>query len=316
MFPTVSVARLLNMSQIIGKEIIQLKSVLKVCHQLVTLLLVATLSTVSAWGADFTFTAIPDQDTTRLQERFGKIADYLSEELGITVKYIPVKSYSASVQAFKNNEVQLAWFGGLSGVQARIAVPNSVAIAQGAEDPDFISYFIANTSTGLSFSEEFPKAIADKTFTFGSKGSTSGRLMPEYFIREAFGGKAPREVFKRVGFSGDHSKTLALVQAGSYEVGAMNFKVWLKEVEAGKVDPKKVQVIWRTPSYPDYNWTIRGSVEETYGEGFTKKVQQALLDITDPDVLNAFPRAKFIPADNATYKPILDTAIEVGIIRN
>ena len=176
---------------------------------------------------------------------FGKIADYLSEELGITVKYIPVKSYSASVQAFKNNEVQLAWFGGLSGVQSRIAVPNSVAIAQGADDPDFISYFIANTSTGLSFSEEFPKAIADKTFTFGSKGSTSGRLMPEYFVRQAFG-MAPREVFKRVGFSGDHSKTLALVQAGSYEVGAMNFKVWQKEVEAGKVDPKKVQVIWRT----------------------------------------------------------------------
>ncbi len=283
---------------------------------IVTLLLIATLSTVSAWGADFTFTAIPDQDTTRLEERFGKIADYLSEELGITVKYIPVKSYSASVQAFKNNEVQLAWFGGLSGVQARLAVPNSVAIAQGAEDPDFISYFIANTSTGLSFSEKFPEAIADKTFTFGSKGSTSGRLMPEHFIRQAFEGKAPREVFKRVGFSGDHSKTLALVQAGSYEVGAMNFKVWLKEVEAGKVDPTKVQVIWRTPGYPDYNWTIRGSVDETYGEGFTKKVQQALLDITDPAILNAFPRAKFIPADNSMYQPILDTAIEVGIIRN
>ena len=283
---------------------------------IVTLLLVATLSTISAWGADFTFTAIPDQDTTRLQERFGKIADYLSEELGITVKYIPVKSYSASVQAFKNNEVQLAWFGGLSGVQARMAVPNSVAIAQGAEDPDFISYFIANTSTGLSFSEKFPKAIADKTFTFGSKGSTSGRLMPELFIRQAFEGKAPREVFKRVGFSGDHSKTLALVQAGSYEVGAMNFKVWLKEVEAGKVDPTKVQVIWRTPGYPDYNWTIRGSVDETYGEGFIKKVQGALLGITDPAILNAFPRAKFIPADNSMYQPILDTAIEVGIIRN
>ena len=283
---------------------------------IVTLVLVATLLTISAWGADFTFTAIPDQDTTRLEERFGKIADYLSKELGITVKYIPVKSYSASVQAFKNNEVQLAWFGGLSGVQARLAVPNSVAIAQGAEDPDFISYFIANTSTGLSFSEKFPKDIADKTFTFGSKGSTSGRLMPEHFIRQAFEGKAPREVFKRVGFSGDHSKTLALVQAGSYEVGAMNYKVWLKEVEAGKVDPTKVQVIWRTPGYPDYNWTIRGSVEETYGEGFIKKVQQALLDINAPAILDAFPRAKFIPADNSMYQSILDTAIEVGIIRN
>ena len=284
------------------------------CQKLGWLLLITTLCALTVWSAELTFTAIPDQDTTRLQTRFGKIADYLSEKLGIAVKYIPVKSYSASVQAFKNNEVQLAWFGGLSGVQARIAVPESVAIAQGAEDPDFISYFIANTSTGLSFSEEFPKSIKDKTFTFGSKGSTSGRLMPEYFIREAFG-MAPREVFKRVGFSGDHSKTLALVQAGSYEVGAMNFKVWQKEVDAGKVDPNKVQVIWRTPPYPDYNWTIRGNVEKTYGKGFIKKVQQALIDITDPSILTAFPRSSFIPADNSMYKPILDTAIEVGIIR-
>ena len=284
------------------------------CQKLGALLLITILCTLTAWSAEMTFTAIPDQDTTRLQKRFGKIADYLAEKLGIAVKYIPVKSYSASVQAFKNNEVQLAWFGGLSGVQARIAVPESVAVAQGAEDPDFISYFIANTSTGLSFSEEFPKAIKDKTFTFGSKGSTSGRLMPEYFIREAFG-MTPRGVFKRVGFSGDHSKTLALVQAGSYEVGAMNFKVWQKEVDAGKVDPNKVQVIWRTPPYPDYNWTIRGDVEKTYGKGFINKVQQALIDITDPAILTAFPRSSFIPADNSMYKPILDTAIEVGIIR-
>ena len=277
-------------------------------------LLFGMLWTLSAWSADFTFTAIPDQDTTRLQERFGKIADYLTEKLGVNVKYVPVKSYSASVQAFKNNEVQLAWFGGLSGVQARLGVPGSMAIAQGAEDPDFITYFIANTSTGLSFSEDFPSGIKGKTFTFGSKGSTSGRLMPEYFIRQHFG-KAPRDVFKRVGFSGDHSKTLALVQSGAFEVGAMNFKVWQKEAEAGNVDPKKVQVIWRTPTYPDYNWTIRGDVEKTYGDGFIQKVQHALVEIRDEGILSVFPRARFIPADNSMYEPILHTATDVGIIR-
>ncbi len=263
---------------------------------------------------DFTFTAIPDQNTARLQERFGKIADYLSSQLGIPVKYIPVKSYSASVAAFKNNQVQMAWFGGLSGVQARQAVPDSVAIAQGEEDQHFRSYIIAHTSTGLSFGESLPAAMAGKTFTFGSKGSTSGRLMPEYFLRQHFA-KAPREAFARVGFSGDHSKTIALVQSGSYQVGAVNFKVWEKEVQEGKIDPTKIQVIWRSPEYPDYNWTIRGDVEKTYGQGFIEKVREALVGMSDPALLASFPRSRFIPADNSLYQPIVDTGLEVGILR-
>ena len=152
-------------------------------------------------SSTFKFTAIPDENTTRLEERFNKVAAYLSENLGVAVEYVPVKSYSASVEAFKNGEVQLAWFGGLSGVQARRGVPGSEALAQGEEDLDFLSYFIAHHSTGLQASEEFPAGIKNRTFTFGSKGSTSGRLMPEFFIREHFK-ESPRKIFKRVGFSG------------------------------------------------------------------------------------------------------------------
>tara|TARA_Y100000588_G_scaffold140386_2_gene154353 strand:+ start:178 stop:1041 length:864 start_codon:yes stop_codon:yes gene_type:complete len=273
------------------------------------------LTPVLAQSAPFRFTAIPDQNTARLQERFSKVATYLSEQLGIQVEYIPVKSYSASVAAFKNNEVQLAWFGGLSGVKARRSVPGSVAIAQGEEDTQFVTYFIANAQTGLQSGEDFPAAIKGRTFTFGSKGSTSGRLMPEFFIRRHF--KAtPDDVFKRVGFSGDHSKTLALVQSGSFEVGALNYKVWHTEMEAGKVDTSKVRIIWKTPTYVDYNWSIRGDVEAKHGEGFIDKVKAALVGMKDEKLLKSFPRASFIPADNAMYKTILDTAIEIGIVDN
>ncbi|MBT5030900.1 MAG: PhnD/SsuA/transferrin family substrate-binding protein, partial [Proteobacteria bacterium] len=127
-------------------------------------------------AADFVFTAIPDQDETNLRARFGKVASYLEEALAVEVTYIPVKSYAAAVTAFQNNEVQLAWFGGLSGVRARLLVPGSEAIAQGIEDQSFVSYFIANTRTELSASDEFPEGIAGLNFTFGSQGSTSGRL--------------------------------------------------------------------------------------------------------------------------------------------
>ncbi|GGX38802.1 putative selenate ABC transporter substrate-binding protein [Saccharospirillum salsuginis] len=276
--------------------------------------LVATCSTaLPAWADTFVFTAIPDQDERRLNERFGKVADYLADELGVDVDYIPVKSYPAAVSAFRNNQVQMAWFGGLTGVQARQLVPGSQAIAQGEEDTAFKTYFVAHESTGLEPTDTLTDALRDRSFTFGSKGSTSGRLMPEYYLREQFG-QAPEQLFSRVGFSGDHSRTIALVESGAYDIGAVNYAVWEAEVEAGEVDTDAVQVIWETPAYPDYQWTLRGDADARFGDGFTQRVQQALLNMTDPDLLAAFPRSGFIPAENADYAPIERTAVTIGIM--
>ncbi len=277
------------------------------------LLLSALFCASTMFAQTFTFTAIPDQDETKLKERFSLLANHLSKELKIDVKFVPVKSYSASIAAFRNNQVQLAWFGGLSGVKARLIVPGSVAIAQGVEDPNFHSFLIAHSSTGLEKSDTIPAGVEGKTFTFGSKGSTSGRLMPEYFITKQFG-KTPNEVFKKVGFSGNHSKTIALVQSGAYEVGATNYKVWKKELKAGKIDPSKVKIIYQTPGYPDYNFTVRGDLDKQFGEGFTKKLQTAIINIKDEKILNAFPRSGFIKATNEDFAPILDTARKLGLV--
>jgi len=264
-------------------------------------------SSASAQTPTFVFTAIPDQDESRLVERFSRFAKYLESRLAVPVKYVPVKSYPAAVTAFKNGDVQLAWFGGYSGVQARRAVPGSEAIAQGAEDVKFKAYFIANAETKLKPSREFPAGIAGKTFTFGSRASTSGRVMPEYYIRKYFG-KGPDDVFGRVGFSGDHSRTLQLVQSGAYQVGAMDYTVYETDKKAGKVDETKVSVIWETPSFPDYQFTIRGDVEKTFGPGFKEKVKQAILGLEDKEILGFFARSKFIPATNDEYKSIVEVA--------
>lgn len=266
----------------------------------------------------FVFTAIPDADESRLQQRFNKVAVYLSKKLDVNVKYIPVKSYAAAVTAFRNDQVQLAWFGGLSGVRARTLVPGSEAIAQGFEDQSFKSYIIAHHSTGLKPNADLSDAFKafntqDMTFTFGSKGSTSGRLMPEFYLREEFKA-APNDVFSRVGFSGDHSRTISQVQSGAYQVGAVNFKVWEKELAEGKVDTQKVSVIWTTPTYPDYQWTIRNDVDQRFGSEFKNLVRKTLLEMNDPDLLASFPRQSFIPASNADYAPIENTARAIGLI--
>jgi phosphonate transport system substrate-binding protein len=263
--------------------------------------------------ARLVFTAIPDQDETRLVERFRRVVAYLERALGVPVQYAPVKSYAAAVTAFTNNQVQLAWFGGLTSSQARRAVPGAEAIVQGAEDAAFFSYFIANTSTGLARSDAFPTGIAGRSFTFGSRASTSGRVMPEHFIRQNLG-RAPDQVFSRVGFSGDHSRTIQVVQSGAFEVGALDFTVFDLESRLGRVDPAKVQVIWQTPRFPNYNWTIRGDVDERFGPGFKERVRAALLAIDDPAILEIFPRSRFIPTSNGEYAPMEAAARALGVL--
>ena len=286
---------------------------MKIVKSLVISSLLIVMGSAPVFASTFTFTAIPDQDESALKSRFNKIAAYLSDRLSITVKYIPVKSYSAAVTAFRNDQVQLAWFGGLSGVRARRLVAGSQAIAQGAEDKSFTNYFIAHSSTEIKASKSFPKSIAGKTFTFGSKGSTSGRLMPEYHIRKHFN-KSPSKIFKRVGFSGNHSRTIALVQSGAFQVGAVNSAVWNKELKSGKIDITKISKIWTTPEYPNYNWSIRGDVESKYGAGFINKVKKALLNMKDPNLLKQFPRSSFIPATNGDYSPIVSVGKAIGLL--
>ncbi|MCF6173813.1 MAG: putative selenate ABC transporter substrate-binding protein [Campylobacteraceae bacterium] len=278
----------------------------------IILILLLFISTVFA--KTFAFTTQPDHNVEKLKKNYTKLAIYLQKTLHVNVQFIPTTSYDDSISAFASDKVQLAWFGALAGIKARKTVKGSTAIIQGYEDTQFYSYFIANTSTGLKKSNRFPKGIEGKSFTFGSKESTSGRLMPEYYIRWILR-KTPQQAFTKVGFSGSHSKTIEQVQKGLYQVGVVNYSVWDKELKDGKINTSKVKVIWKSLQYPDYQFSIRGDVDKQFGAGFTKKVQNALLNIKDKEILSAFPRSRFIKANNSEYDIIRGVAKTVGLLK-
>jgi len=265
------------------------------------------------------FSGIPNQNTTELAEKYRPLAEHLSKQLGVPVEYKASADYNASVDAFKNGDLELCWFGGLTGVQARAAVPGAQAIACGKQDLAFPSYFIANKSLGLTKQDSFPAALKGKKFTFGSSSSTSGRLMPEYFIRKETK-LSPKDFFgMEMAFSGGHDKTAALVQAGTFEAGVVDFKVFDRLVKEKKVDPEIVQVIWVTPEYADYNFTAHPSLDKKFGEGFTKKLQSTLLSIQGEDLklLSALDRQAdgLVTCSNETFETLRKTAIEIGLLR-
>ncbi|MFQ4142235.1 putative selenate ABC transporter substrate-binding protein [Chlorogloeopsis sp. ULAP02] len=264
--------------------------------------------------------AIPDQDPEKLQRQYTKLAAYLQKELGVPVEYKPVTDYTAAVTAFKVGDLDLVWFGGLTGVQARLQVPGAEAIAQRDVDEKFHSVFIVNKKTKLKPFKDIAdlKQLKGYTFTFGSESSTSGRLMPQYFLEQA--GVKLTDFKGQPGFSGDHDKTIKLVEAGTYDVGAVNEKVWLKRVDAKEVDLNRVEVLWRTPPYYDYHWVINPQVKQRYGEDFTKKIQNAFfkLDPKEPEqkeILELLQASKFIPTKNENYAQIEKIGRDIGKIK-
>ena len=264
--------------------------------------------------------AIPDQNPEKLQRQYSKLNTYLEKELGVSVIYKPVTDYTAAVTAFKVGDLDLVWFGGLTGVQARLQVKGAEAIAQRDIDAKFHSVFIANKNTGLKpikNTADFQQ-LKGRTFTFGSESSTSGRLMPQYFLQQA--GVSLKDFKGEAGFSGDHDKTIKLVESGSYNVGAVNEKIWLKRVAAKEVDLNKLVVIWRSPAYYDYHWLINPQVKQRYGADFVTKVQNALLklDPTIPEhkeILELLDANKFVTTQNSNYAQIEQVGREIGKIK-
>ncbi|MSQ25026.1 MAG: putative selenate ABC transporter substrate-binding protein [Dehalococcoidia bacterium] len=258
---------------------------------------------------------IPDVDVSLLQTRFNGMAQYLTTATGIPTKYVPSNDYAAVVTAFKQGDIPLAFFGGLTGVQARLSVPGASAIAQRSIDEHFTSVFVAQKGLGL-------KTLADlkgKTFTFGSESSTSGYTMPLYFLSEAK--ITPKTDFSATSFSGSHDKTWKLVEAGAFQAGALNASVWNTRVRNNEIDLTKVEVFYTTPEYYDYHWVARPDLDKSFGKGATQKITTTLLALNAATndqhkaLMTAFQDTKFVPTNNANYAKLETVARGLGIIQ-
>ena len=93
--------------------------------------------------------AIPDQNPEKLNRLYSSLSDELSDQLKVPVQYVPVSNYPAAVSAFRTGSLDLVWFGGLTGVQARLQTPGAQVLAQRDIDAKFTSVFIANGASGL-----------------------------------------------------------------------------------------------------------------------------------------------------------------------
>ncbi len=238
---------------------------------------------------------LPDESKTVLLKRYTPLFEHLSSELGIPYELKIPANYEALNDLFNDGAVDLAYFGGYTFIRAH-RTSNAVPLVMRDIDTRFTSYFFSRVDITA-------KGITDykgKRFSFGSRFSTSGHLMPRFFLQEKK--IVPESFFSEVRYSGSHDETTKLVNDGIVDIGVANSKIIDTMIVDGRLSEDKIQILWETPPYPDYVW----AVQPTISESVRTRLRDAFLSLSPANkahsvILTGVDAGGFLPASSDDF---------------
>ena len=251
---------------------------------------------------------IPTTDPGKATREMQPLVDHLARSTGGEVQMTIPTNYAAVVEALVNDQVDIAHLGGFTYVQAskRSGVK---PLVQRERDREFHSLFITQAGSPIRSLADLKK----RSFAFGDVNSTSGHLMPEYFMRR--NGVDPEVIAKAI-YTGGHDATLLAVANGKVDAGALDEAVFQRMTSQGKIDPAKVRVFWTTPPFFDYVWVARKGLDARKADAVRDSF--LALDRADPQrraILEALSASKYVPARDADYGALREAALEAGLLR-
>jgi len=229
---------------------------------------------------------LPDQHPEQLVERYAALLAYLANELGVSTELDIPDSYEDLVERFAQKQIDLAYFGGVTFVQAREKAA-AVPLVMRDADLKFTSYILVNAQDPAQSLKE----LRGRRFSFGPKYSTSGHLMPRYFMTQQ--NITPETFFSEVRYSRGHDETAQLIQNGIVDAGAVNAVVIRQMMQSGRLKDGDVRILWETPYYANYVW----AVQPTLGKTESGRLRDAFLALSNSDPLHA----KILSSIGANY---------------
>jgi len=250
----------------------------------------------------------PYRDVKRLKELYLPLIQYLEQELKLKVQWVLADSYQQQLDQFHQGKLDLALFGGLAYVRA-LEKDNADPLVMRDIDFHFTSYFIVAKENKASTIDD----LAGSRFSFGSELSTSGHLMPRFFLSTQ--DIVPERFFSQTLYSGAHQITAQWVQDKKVDIGVLD-SVVMDDLFKNKVISKnKVRVLWETPSYPDYIWAARKSLSEKLKlriiEAFIKLSQD---NKQDRKLLDKMGAHYYLPVKSNDFEPVRRIALQLKML--
>ena len=271
-------------------------------------LLLIALGCGKSGPAQLRVSMIPTTDPAKATREMQPLADYLSRKTSMPVQITVPTNYAAVVEALVNDQVDVAHLGGFTYVQASRRA-GAKPLAQRERDRNFHSKFVTQPGSPIQSLGD----LKGRSFAFGDVNSTSGHLMPEYYMRE---NNVDPDVIAKALYSGGHDATLLAVANGKVDAGALDEAVFQRLTTTGKVDPAKVRVFWTTPPYFDYVWVSRKGLQASAANA----VRDAFLalDPADPQqkqILDTLAATRYVAANDSDYDKLRQAATQAGLLK-
>jgi phosphonate transport system substrate-binding protein len=262
------------------------KNVLAVGVVVLALFLVSLSPSIAAdWRTNYpeiTMGVITEENVEDRDKRWTPMREYLSKELGVSVKWREATDYAGVIEALKAKKIELAWFGPASFARAWIVTKGkAVPLAAEVDRDGGLGYYgVIIVKTGSPY-----KTLDDlkgKNFGFADPNSTSGHQAPRFFLTEQ--GYNPDEFFGKTAFSGSHENSVKMLYDGQFDAVATwwtnDKKSSMSRMEEkGMIKAGGYRIIWKSPLLPADPFTVPAWLPKE----MQQNIKAALLDMPKKD---------------------------------
>ncbi|MDJ1175311.1 phosphate/phosphite/phosphonate ABC transporter substrate-binding protein [Roseofilum capinflatum] len=215
---------------------------------------------------------IPDRAPEIQRQELQELETYLETALGIPTDFEVTPDYKTSIQLIVEEQVEMAYLGPFSYVQAKDQNPDIeplvTHIEQSTGRPWYTGVIVADTSQGITTLED----LRGKRFGFVSQSSTSGYLVPSAQFQEM--GIDPEEDFAAIAYSGSHDKNATALAQGEVDAIAIEETTYQRAKASGELAGDRYVILWQSDPLPNSPLVIRSTLPDE----FKLSVRKALIE--------------------------------------
>lgn len=260
--------------------------------------------------SDLLIGLIPEENIFRQVEKYRPLEQYLSEKLGIKVKFTILSKYGDVIDRFQTLELDGAFFGAFTAVLAndKLGIEPLVQVVNLDGSNTVQGYIIARKDSKIaSFND-----IKGKRGVFVDKATASGYIFFLAYMKES-GVLSIDSYLHEYYFSGSHDSIVLSVLDGRADIGVLNSRIFNRIVAKDPTIKDEIVIVAKSAPVPSSIFSLK----KTFDPEMRKKIRAVMLgmhgDQRGADILKKIEASRFIEASASDFSPVRHLMEEAGI---